>query len=249
MERVNKPGCHAPNACGTTDREYTMIILSKDTDMTHLPRGVLWDMDGTLLDSAHYHWLSWRDALADEGCYITYNQFAATFGQRNDTILQGYFGPDISAQEIDRISWNKEELYRDLVRTRGIQLLPGVQHWLTYLNARGWHQAVASSAPRLNIEVIIDVLQLGHFFQAISSADDVAQGKPAPDIFLTAAERLGVPTARCIVVEDAPHGVEAGRRAGMRTIGVRTTHSDLEADLVVAALDELPDNAFDQLIL
>ncbi len=217
--------------------------------MTNEPRGVLWDMDGTLLDSAEYHWIAWRDALAEEGCHITYAQFAATFGQRNDSILRGYFGADITAAEIDRISEGKEEKYRDLVRTRGVQLLPGVQRWLDMLRADGWRQAVASSAPLRNIEVIVEALTLNDYFLALVSADAVQRGKPDPQIFQVAAERIGVPPARCIVVEDAPHGVEAGRSAGMRTIGVRTTHDDLQADFVVATLDLLPADAFGQLLV
>src|SRR5215216_6998568 len=86
----------------------------------------LWDMDGTLLDSAEYHWLAWQDILHHEGHSITNEQFKATFGQRNDTILRGYFGPDLSDAEVARIGDAKENFYRELVRARGIALLPGV---------------------------------------------------------------------------------------------------------------------------
>lgn len=212
------------------------------------PRAVLWDMDGTLLDSADYHWLSWRDALAREGVDLTYEQFSATFGQRNDTILRGYFGPDFPASEIERISEAKELRYRELVRTRGIELLPGVRRWLMRLKRDGWRQAVASSAPRANIETIIEVLDLREYFDVVVSAEDVQRGKPDPQVFLVAAERVAVPLARCIVVEDAPAGLEAAWRAGMRAIGVRSSHGELQADRVVGTLDELPDDAFDALL-
>lgn len=205
-------------------------------------------MDGTLLDSADYHWLSWRDALAREGVDLTYEQFAATFGQRNDTILRGYFGPHMPASEIERIAEAKELRYRELVRTRGIELLPGVRRWLMRLKRDGWRQAVASSAPRTNIETIIEVLDLREYFDVVVSAEDVQRGKPDPQVFLVAAERVAVPPARCIVVEDAPAGLEAARRAGMRAIGVRSSHAELQADRVVGTLDELPDDAFDALL-
>jgi beta-phosphoglucomutase len=216
--------------------------------MTTHPRAVLWDMDGTLLDSAEYHWLAWREALAAEGYPITYETFTATFGQRNDTILRGYFGADLSDAEIDRIGGAKEASYRAMVRSRGIALLPGVEAWLTRLRDQGWRQAIASAAPRANVDTIVDVLGIDHFFGAITSAEDVQRGKPDPQVFLVAAERLGVSPVRCIVVEDAPAGLEGARRGGMRAIGVCSSHGELQADVVVNRLDELPEDVFEKLL-
>jgi beta-phosphoglucomutase len=205
-------------------------------------------MDGTLLDSAEYHWLAWREALAAEGYDLTHDDFAATFGQRNDTILRAHFGPDFPLSEVDRIGGLKEARYRELVRTRSVQALPGVRRWLNRLKAAGWRQAVASAAPRLNIETILAALDIADRFEAIVSAEDVQRGKPDPQVYLTAAARVETPSARCIVVEDAPAGVEGAHRAGMRAIGVLTTHASLAADLTVRTLDELPDDAFEKLL-
>ncbi len=211
-------------------------------------RAALWDMDGTLIDSGEYHWLSWQDVLAAEGRSITRDEFVASFGQRNDTILRGWFGPDLSDAEVMRISDIKEARYRDLVRERGIDLLPGVRPWIERLHAEGWKQAVASSAPLENILTILDVMGIEAFFDTIVSAENVQRGKPDPQVFLLAAEGVSVPPERCVVIEDAPAGLEAGKRAGMRTIGVRTSHRNLEADIVVDTLDQLPDDAFDRLL-
>ncbi len=216
--------------------------------MNKLYHAVLWDMDGTLLDSAEYHWLAWREALAAEGYDLSRERFTATFGQRNDTILRGYFGSDFPLGEIDRVGAVKEARYRELVKTRGVEPLPGVRRWLDRLKASGWRQAVASAAPRLNIEVVLAALDIADRFDAIVSGEDVQYGKPDPQVYLTAAARLGVPPVRCVVVEDAPAGVEGARRAGMRAIGVLTTHAALQANRVVRTLDELPDQAFDELI-
>ena len=212
------------------------------------PRAVLWDVDGTLIDSAEYHWLTWREVLSREGYDLTHKQFKSSFGQRNDEILRSYFGSDLPANEIERIGGAKEALYRELIRTRGIKPLPGVRRWVVKLKADRWRQAIASSAPRLNVDTILDALGLEKYFDAIASAEDVARGKPDPQIFLVAASKLDVPATRCIVVEDAPAGVEAARRASMYSIGVLTSHATLEADLTVHTLAELGDDAFDELL-
>jgi beta-phosphoglucomutase len=205
-------------------------------------------MDGTLLDSAEYHWLAWRDILHSEGYPITYDEFKASFGQRNDTILRGYFGAGLPDAEVARVGGAKEARYRELVRERGIVLLPGVYTWLARLHAAGWRQAIASAAPLANVEAIVGALGIAPFFGAIVAAEDVQRGKPDPQVFQLAAERLGAPPARSVVVEDAPAGIEAAHRAGMRAIGVRTSHADLHADIVVDTLDLLPDDAFDRLL-
>jgi beta-phosphoglucomutase len=213
-----------------------------------LARAVLWDMDGTLIDSAEYHWLTWRDALLAEGYSLTHDEFASFFGQRNDTIVRRFLGDALSADDVTRIGAEKEAAYRNLVRARGVVPLPGVRAWLDRLHREGWKQAVASSAPPENIETLVEVLDLSAVFEAYASGEEVPHGKPAPDVFLHAAARLGVPPSRCIVVEDAPAGVEAGRRGGMRTIGIASLHPELQADIVVRSLEELADDAFDRLL-
>ncbi len=211
-------------------------------------RVVIWDLDGTLIDSTEYHWLTWRDALAADGYSLTYDQFLASFGKRNDVVLRSYLGEGLSLSEAGRIAEAKEGRYRELVNEHGIELLPGAAHWLARLKAEGWRQALATSAPRLNVQAVLAQLGIAENFDGIVSAEDVERGKPDPQVFLTAAAKAEVVPTRSIVVEDAPAGIEGGRRAGMRTIGVLTTHADLHADLVVHTLEELPDNAFDQLL-
>jgi beta-phosphoglucomutase len=205
-------------------------------------------MDGTLIDSAEYHWITWHEALAREGHPLTRDEFASFFGQRNDAIVRRFFGDAATADDIVRIGGDKEAAYRRLVRAQGIEPLPGVRAWLERLHAAGWRQAVASSAPPANIETIIEVLGLEGVLQAWASGEEVAHGKPAPDVFLLAAAKVAVPPQRCVVVEDAPAGVEAGRRGGMRTVGIATLHRSLSADVVVTSLEDLPPDAFDRLV-
>jgi beta-phosphoglucomutase len=212
-------------------------------------RGVLWDMDGTLVDSGEYHFAAGRETLAAEGIDLSRERFVQSFGQRNDEILRGHFGPDLASREIERIGTAKEVRYRRLVRENGLEPLPGVRSWLSRLAARGWHQAIASSAPRENIETMLAALDLRAFFQATACAEDVERGKPDPQIYFVAASRLECAAEHCVVVEDAPAGIEAARRAGMRVVGVRFTHAALDADRVVDSLEELADDTFEQLLL
>ena len=205
----------------------------------------LWDMDGTLIDSEEYHWRAWRDTMARAGVPITHAHFLATFGQRNDAILPHWLGADAPAELMRRIGDEKEALYRELVRSGGIAPLAGAAEWVGRLHAAGWRQAIASSAPRLNVETILASLHLE--FDAIVTAEDVRHGKPDPEVFLTAAARLGMPPDECVVVEDAAAGIEAARRGGMRSIGV-SRKGPLAADLFVPTLAELPLDAFASLM-
>jgi len=208
---------------------------------------VLWDMDGTLVDSEEYHWLSWRDTMAAEGIPITHDQFAITFGQRNDSILPRWLGRDATPDRVQRVGDAKESLYRQLVRQGGLAPLAGAAGWVRRLEQENWRQAIASSAPRANLDVVLEVIGLAGCFQAIASAEDVTQGKPDPQVYLTAASRLGIPPSRCIVVEDAAAVIEAARRAGMRSIGVNRKGL-LRGDVAVSSLAELPPDVFEKLL-
>jgi beta-phosphoglucomutase len=205
-------------------------------------------MDGTLIDSEEFHWMSWRESLQKEGIAITREQFLASFGQRNDSIISGWLGGAATPELIERIGNSKEELYRGLVRKNGMPPLPGVAHWLERLHAQGWLQAIASSAPRRNIDVILDVMGAADCFQGIVSAEDVHRGKPDPEVYLVAASRVDASPSRCIVVEDAAAGIEAARAAGMRNVGIARNGKSLTADVVAESLDLLESDAFDQLL-
>lgn len=211
------------------------------------PRAVLWDMDGTLIDSEEFHWTSWRDTMANEGIAITHEQFFCSFGQRHDSIIPRWLGTASTTERVERIAKAKEELYRGLIRKHGISPLPGVAGWIHRLHQQGWLQAIASAAPRPNIDVVLEALSSAHYFQAIVSADDVHRGKPDPEVYQLAASRVGAPPEPCIVVEDAVAGIEGAHSAGMRSIGVTRSGKHLAADVVVQSLDLLDSDTFEML--
>ncbi len=208
----------------------------------------MWDMDGTLVDSEEYHWLAWKEILRQENIALSRSQFLSSFGQRNDAILGAWLGDNVPADTIDRIGNAKEARYRELVRSHGLSPLPGAAEWVQHLHNQGWLQAIASSAPRLNVEAVLDALKVRGWFQAAVSAEDVQAGKPDPQVFQVAAARLNAESRICIVVEDARAGIEAARRAGMRNIGVGRNGASLGADLSAVKLSDLPADAFSSLL-
>jgi beta-phosphoglucomutase len=212
-----------------------------------MQKAVLWDLDGTLVDSSDHHWVAWRDTFRAEGYDVTYAQFLESFGQKNDRIIRGWLGSDTTAEVIRRIGDAKEAEYRRLALERGVTALPGALEWIQRLQQDGWRQAIASSAPRLNVEVMVRALKIEPFIDAVASAEDVTAGKPDPQVFLAAAARLNVPSPRCIVVEDAAAGVEAAHRAGMRCIAL-SKGALLKGDVSVASLADLPADAFESLL-
>ncbi len=204
---------------------------------SRLQRAVIWDLDGTLIDSSASHWRAWHDELLSRGRELAHEEFSSSFGQRNDLILRMWLDPRLTDLEVAEISASKEARYRQWIWMQGIHLLPGVKRWLRELSEAGWRQAVGTMTSLENVNAIFDALEERDsfdrkVFQAIVTAEEVKQGKPDPEVFLKAAARLGVAPQRCVVVEDAPTGVEAARRAGMRSIAVggnAATKPDLAA--------------------
>lgn len=210
----------------------------------------IWDMDGVLVDTGRAHYQSWVEALAKRSVPLSYEQFNATFGMNNTSILKLWLGADTPQSEIDVVADDKETIFRQLVAGR-IQPLAGVRALLEGLQKAGFRQAVASSAPLANIDVLLDATRLRPFFDAVVSASRLP-GKPDPAVYLEAAARLGVAPAGCVVVEDAVAGVEGARRAGMRCIAVTNTNlpaSLAAADLVVDSLEKVSAKTFTRLLV
>lgn len=212
------------------------------------PRGVLWDLDGTLVDSTMLHFDAWRAVLAELGLGLTFDAFRETFGMTNASIVPRFLGHDPGPERTRALGDDKEARYRALVRRHGVTVPAGVREWLARLRAAGWRQALATSAPRGNVDALLGAAGLADALDAVVCADDVRHGKPDPEIFLAAAARLGVAPSRAVVVEDARAGIEAARRGGMKVIGVLASFDHLGGDIDVTALDRLPDDAFDRLV-
>jgi beta-phosphoglucomutase len=208
-------------------------------------KAAIWDVDGTLVDTAELHFQAWQAACREQGREFSRSDFAATFGQRNPEIIRTLFGERFTPEESAAFGDRKEVLYRSTA-SKGVELLPGARRLVEDLHRAGFAQGIGSSAPRANLDLILRITGIARFFDAEVSSEDTQRGKPDPQVFLLAAERLGVAPARCVVFEDAVAGVQAARAAGMKCVAVRCVghHSEASlrqagADLVVGTLEQV----------
>jgi HAD superfamily hydrolase (TIGR01509 family) len=202
-------------------------------------QAVLFDLDGVIVDSRAPHMAAWEAWAAMHAPHAPDGYFHRSFGLRNDAIIGGVL-PDVTADELAQLAAVKEALFRE--RARGaLVALPGVDALLDWLDARAIPRAIVTSTPRENLALVLETLWLDGRFQTLVAEEDAARGKPDPEGFLVAAQRLGVRPAACVVIEDAPAGLQAAKAAGMGAIGVTTTHpaSELgDADVVVVSLED-----------
>jgi len=208
----------------------------------HRKRGAIFDWDGVIINSAAHHEKSWERLAKECSKTLPEDHFKRGFGMKNEFIIPELLGWTAVPTEIRILSLRKEALYREVVREVGITALTGVEAWLRVLQSEGIPCVIASSTHRENITTTLGVLGLEEFFADIVTAEDVKRGKPDPEVFLTAAQRIEVEPADAVVFEDALVGIAAAHAAGMRVVAVATTepHDSLtHADWIVNRLDEL----------
>lgn len=211
------------------------------------PYGVVFDLDGVIIDSHDQHERSWFQLAEKLGLPLTKAQFKESFGMRNEMCIPHVFGWATKEEEdkIAKLGDEKEELYRTLLAEGGLSPLPGVVALVSGLAAAEMPISLGSSTSRKNIEVCFKTTGLDRFFESnYTGAEDVSRGKPAPDVFLEAARKIDRSPDDCVVIEDAHVGVEAALAAGMKVIAVTTTHprdtfTDSGADLIVDSLEEV----------
>jgi len=201
--------------------------------------GALFDWDGVLVDSKALHRAAWDQVARELGHSHGAAEFARHFGSQNRRAITELLGWTQDDAEVERISTRKEIIYRELLGERADLWMSGSPAFVELLAARGIPRAIVSSSPRRNIDVVLERSPLHGAFDAIVTAEDTRVGKPHPEGFLLGAQKLGLPPACCVVFEDAPAGVQAGRAGGMRVVALTTTHPAGEvaaADLIVPAL-------------
>jgi HAD superfamily hydrolase (TIGR01509 family) len=205
---------------------------------------VIFDWDGVIVDSAAQHEASWEQLAAEERRALPADHFKASFGKKNEWIIPHLFRWTEDPAEVRRLSLRKEALYRRIILAQGLEPLPGVREQLRQLQAEGVRCWIGSSTHRENITIVLRGLGLEDLFGGMVTSEDVRHGKPHPEVFLRAAVKLQQAPGRCVVFEDSPAGIAAARAAGMKVIGVATTHAPgalaPSVDRVVRRLDEIP---------
>ena len=188
-------------------------------------RAFVFDMDGTIVDNMAFHTNSWITFFQRRGKDIDADEFfRTTAGRQGKEIIRSHLGEHLQDDEVLTLNMEKESVYRELYGPHR-KTVDGFDALIAHAKQQGVALAVATAAPNANITFTLDGLDLRKHFDVVVGAADVPRGKPHPDVFLLAAERCGVAPEHCIVFEDAPLGVEAARRAGMRCVVLTTTLS------------------------
>jgi beta-phosphoglucomutase len=179
---------------------------------------VIFDMDGVLVDSRAAHLRSWQLLGEETGHHVTEAEFSRGFGRTSREVIRESFGV-IDDATVHRLDLRKEAIYRDIIRDH-IPVMPGADDLLSRLHEMNIPLAVGSSGPPENVMLVCDTMGWTPKFSAIVTGADVTRGKPDPQVFLIAADRLKMSPAECVVIEDAPPGIEAARRAKMRVVAL-----------------------------
>jgi len=216
--------------------------------------GVIFDLDGVIVDSGDCHKESFYIVAEEEGIEMTDELFLEGFGRRNDELFPIFFGRPLSQEKLDYLSDRKESIYRDLMRKAGVNALPGAVEFIQDLKKTGFKIAIGSSTCLENVKFVLSSIGVLEHFDAIVSAEDVTVGKPNPKVFLLGSEKIGVDPKKCMVVEDAVSGVQAAKSGNMKALGVTTTRekealAEANADLIVASLEEVSGEKTAKLIL
>ncbi len=212
----------------------------------------IFDMDGVLIDSFNAHYQSWLEMAGRRGLSISQQQFQASFGSTARHSMAQFWGAGrFSDDDMKAMALEKEADFRRIIAV-DFPAMPGAADLIARLHKAGFGVAVGSSAPRENVAPAIERLGVQEWLGAVVTGSDVQHGKPDPQIFLVAAERLGLPPARCVVIEDAPVGITAAAAAGMACVGLASTGRTRtllhKAQLVVDSLSELSPEVLRQVI-
>ena len=199
-------------------------------------KAIIFDLDGVIVDTAHYHYLAWKRLAKELGFYLTLEQNELLKGvsrMRSLEIILDLGGIELSEAEKERIANKKNGWFVEYVNEmKPEEIFPGVKELLKSIRSKGLKMGLASSSK--NAHAVINLLNIENEFDAIVDGTMIIHSKPDPEIFLLAASKLGVVPAECVVFEDAEAGVEAALAAGMKCVGVGSPEQLGKANLVVA---------------
>jgi beta-phosphoglucomutase family hydrolase len=201
--------------------------------------GVILDMDGTLIESTEADYLAWKWLFADYNQVFTFQEYIPLLGIKSVDVLHHKL--QLNGEELRQALNKKMSYFREVVEDNGIRPVPFAHSFLKSLQDYPVKVALATSSRREKMQLLMEKMEFLYFFDVIVTGEEVHHGKPAPDIFIQAAEKLGIPPEKCVVIEDAANGVAAAKNAHMKCVAITTTHSAeqlLYADLVVDTFEK-----------
>lgn len=205
--------------------------------------GILWDLDGTLIDTKESHVRAWGSIFKKRGFHLDTKILDLNFGRTNEVIVPLLLGFIPDDKLLTSIINEKEEEYRRIAPSQS-SLIPGVETWLITADTHNIKQAIASSSPIANIDLMLNSFKIDRYFGAIISGTTLP-AKPEPDIFIKAAEEIGCKTENCLVIEDSVAGVEGAKNAGMKCLAVATSHTEKELSLADRIVKDFTGSFFD----
>ncbi len=204
-------------------------------------KAVIFDMDGTLIDSVNADFLAWQKVFADYNKSLTFKDYMPLLGMRSFSVVEQFFNPE-NAEEQKKVLTKKSNYFREIIEENGIELIPYAQEFIKHLKENNVPLALATSSRRAKMEMVMDKVGLLSYFDVTVTAEDVVHGKPAPDIFIKAASLLDEAAGDCLVFEDTVNGINAAKGASMKCVALDSNDTpDLlnEADVVIESFKDL----------
>ena len=212
-------------------------------------KGYIFDLDGTMVDNMMVHHRAWQKLLSKLGLEMSLEEIQESIHGINEEIVRRLFGDKYSEDEVKRIAAEKEAMYREVFKP-DLELVEGLGQFLERCRSQGILIGVATAAPAENLDFIMDTLNIRSLFETIIHAGDVTKGKPDPEVYLKAAEELGLEPKDCLVFEDSPTGAQSAVNAGMKVIVITTTHvpDDFKNIPVASFIENYTDINIDSLL-
>jgi len=211
-------------------------------------QAVIFDMNGVIIEDERNHQQSWRKFCEDHGFQLSEEEFKReVFGRRESETFEFLFKRKLSEEEVNKYSNERVDIAIPIFKPI-MEATPGLLEFLRYLKDQHVPMALATSSRKRYLEFIFDGLNLWQYFQVIVTSEDVKKGKPDPEVYLKAATQLGIPAEHCLAIEDSLSGIKSAQAAGMKVIGIATTHAPeeiLQADKVILSFQQ---QSFEELL-
>ena len=214
-------------------------------------RAVIFDMDGVIVDSTECDFLAWKRVFDDAGVKFSRSRYKASMGKRGVEVVKACMPWEVGDEEAQSFQDKKLQYFmEECIEKKGIKMIEGIGEFVELVMKNDYQVALATAAVKERAEVVLEFTNLKEYFPVVVAGDQVSKGKPDPETFLKAAEKLGRAPEECVVIEDAPNGVRAAKAGGMKCIAITTTHSKDElgeADKIIDSFDELTEFEFSEL--